>query len=112
MARLAASMVASSSNWCSAVSGKPSEKRIKVLRPGMGCRVFARLRMANKNDWTPKSASVWESCPMDVIKGPDIPVDAISATPVVEILGETAEYFTCAVARFSFSPSAVKFCTT
>src|SRR5271157_157362 len=104
-------MVASSSTWRSEVSGKPAEKRINVLRPGTAPRVFAKLRMARRNDRAPKSASAMERFPIDAIKAVGAPVEAIS-TVGVDAFGETAEYFTPAVARLSFSPSAVKFWTT
>ena len=69
------------------------------------------MRMARRNDRAPKSASFRESCPIDAIRADGAPVDAIS-TVGMEMFGETAEYFTPAVARLSFSPSAVKFWTT
>jgi hypothetical protein len=67
--------------------------------------------MARRNVEAPKSASFSESCPIDAIPAVGGPVDAIS-TVGVDTFGETAEYFTSAVARLSFSPSAVKFWTT
>jgi hypothetical protein len=67
--------------------------------------------MARRNDRAPKSASFRESCPIDAITAEGVPMDAISAVGM-DIFGETAEYFTSAVARLSFSPSAVKFWTT
>jgi len=67
--------------------------------------------MARRNDRAPKSASAREICPIDAIPAAGAPMDAIS-TVDVDIFGETAEYFTSAVARLSFSPSGVKFWTT
>src|SRR5208282_5217012 len=104
-------MVASSSDWRSAVSGKPAEKRINVLRPGTTRRVFARLRMARRSDRAPKSDSFRDICPIAIIKEVGGPADAIS-TVGPEAFGETAEYFTSVVARLNFSASAVKFWTT
>jgi hypothetical protein len=67
--------------------------------------------MARRNDRAPKSAAARETFPIAAIKVGDAPADAISAVGA-DIFGETAEYFTSAVARLSFSPSAVKFWTT
>src|SRR5215472_11625460 len=63
---LQASIVAVSSDWFSGVSGKPPEKRIIILRPGMVRRFFARLRTASNMVRAPKSAAAFprEDMPM------------------------------------------------
>src|SRR5436305_1416040 len=72
---LQASMVAVNSDSFSGVSGKPPEKRIIILRPGMLRRFFARLRTARSMVRAPKSACA--------VKSDDIPIVGTSAEATV-----------------------------
>src|SRR5207248_10660989 len=106
---LQASMVAVNSDSFSGVSGKPPEKRIIILRPGMLRRFFARLRTARSMVRAPKSACA--------LKSDDIPIVGTSAEATVTAasdggaFGSTAEPFTPETAARSKTALAVKFWT-
>src|SRR5216684_2982150 len=106
---LQASMVAVSSDWFSSVSGKPPEKRIIILRPGMLRRFFAKLRTASSMLRAPKSASAFES--------EDIPIVGIAFEATVTAasgegaFGSTAEVLIPETAERSKTELAVKFWT-
>jgi hypothetical protein len=95
-----ASMVAVSSDWRSGVRGKPAENMIRVLRPAVGPNDFASSRMESNTLRAAKSDSVRRS--------EGAPSAANCALPL-PALGFTPANFTLLTARFSISPSAVKF---
>jgi hypothetical protein len=64
--------------------------------------------MARRSDRAPKLASSLVTRPIAAIAAAAPPMDATSLDGV-DIFGETEENFMLAVARFSFSPSDVKF---
>jgi hypothetical protein len=92
-----ASIVAVSSDRRSGVSAKPAENMIRVLRPGVVTSDFATSRMESSTLRAAKSDSVRRSDGAPIVAtGPPPP-------PLIP------ENFTELTARFSISPSAVKF---
>ena len=81
---------------------------MSVFRPGTACNVFARFRMDKRKERTPKSAAASERLPIPGTGPPMLLASAISGVGS-EMFGETAEVWRLAVARFSLSPSGVKF---
>src|SRR5207248_11328315 len=94
---LQASIVAVSSDSFSGVSGKPPEKRIIILRPGILRRFFATLRTASSMVRAPKSACA--------LRSEDIPRGGMAVEATVTsgggALGSTAEVFTPETAALS-----------
>jgi len=97
---LSASMVAVSSEMRSGFNANPPENRTRVLRPGTVRSNLATARMESSmlRAAKPDSAPPSDGAPM-----------AASCVPPPE-LTLTAEYLMLLTARFSNSPSAVKFC--
>src|ERR1700745_843411 len=105
---LHASIVAVSSAWFSFDSGKPPEKRITILRPGMLRRFFARLRTASSIVRAPKSACALNRDDMPIV---GVPVEANVTAASGGALGSTADPFTPETAARRRTELAVKFWT-
>src|SRR5208283_102012 len=81
LALLQASIVAVSSDIRSASKGKPAEKRMTILRPGIERRFLAKLRMERNRERAPRSASaLLRLIGFPALKPPPAAVGSFAAT--------------------------------